>query len=46
MRSYLPSDTLAFTATQPMFERLCSLDERSILFKPFWTDLQRARRGT
>jgi hypothetical protein len=46
MRGYLPPDTLAFTATQPMFERLCSLDERSILFKPFWTDLQRARRGT
>jgi hypothetical protein len=43
MRGYLPPDVLAFTATKPMFERLCSLDERSILFKPFWTDLQRER---
>jgi hypothetical protein len=43
MRGYLPPETLAFTATKPMFERLCALDERSILFKPFWTDLQRER---
>ena len=43
MRSYLPPDVLAFTVTKPMFERLCSLDERSILFKSFWTDLQQAR---
>jgi len=24
-------DLLAFTATKPLFERLCSLDERSFL---------------
>jgi hypothetical protein len=43
MRQYLPPDMLAFTVTKPMFERLCSLDENSFLFKPFWEKLRRAR---
>lgn len=45
MRQYLPPDILAFTVTKPMFERLCALDERSFLYKPFWARLQKARRG-
>ncbi len=43
MRQWLPPDTLAFTATRPMFEQLCTLDERSFLFKPFLQRLQKAR---
>ena len=43
MRQWLPPDTLAFTVTRPMFERLCELDERSFLFKPFLQRLQSAR---
>lgn len=43
MRQYLPPDLLAFTVTRPMFERLCSLDERSFLYKPFWQRLKNAR---
>lgn len=43
MRQWLPPQTLAFTVTQPMLERLASLDERSFLFKPFLRDLQAAR---
>lgn len=43
MRQYLPADVLAFTVTKPMFRRLCSLDERSFLFKPFLGRLQKAR---
>jgi hypothetical protein len=43
MRQYLPEDILAFTVTRPMFEQLCSLDERSFLFKPFWKRLRKAR---
>ena len=43
MRQHLPSNILAFTANRPMFERLCSLDERSFLFKPFWKRLKKAR---
>ena len=43
MRQYLPPDTLAFTVTKPMFERLASLDERSFLSKPFWKRLMKAR---
>jgi hypothetical protein len=43
MRKHLPADIVAFTVTKPMFERLCALDERSFLYKPFWRDLQRAR---
>lgn len=44
MRRYLPPDILAVTVTKPMFERLCSLDERSFLYKPFWRELVEARR--
>ena len=44
MRQWLPPDTLAFTVTRLMFERLCELDERSFLFKPFLQRLQRARK--
>jgi hypothetical protein len=43
MRHYLPPDILAFTVTKPMFERLCSLGERSFLHKPFLTKLRKAR---
>jgi hypothetical protein len=43
MRGFLPPNLLAFTVTKPMFERLCRLDERSFLSKPFWTNLRRAR---
>ncbi len=43
MRQYLAPDLLAFTVTKPMFERLCALDERSFLFKPFWERLRKAR---
>jgi hypothetical protein len=45
MREHLPPDLLAFTVNKPMFEQLCALDRRSVLHKPFWTRLQRARRG-
>lgn len=43
MRQFLSPDVLAFTATRPMFERLCRLDQKSFLNKPFWQRLQRAR---
>lgn len=43
MRQYLPPDILAFTVTVPMFEQLCSLDEKSFLFKPFLKNLRKAR---
>jgi hypothetical protein len=46
MRKYLPSNILAFTVTKPMFERLCSLDKKSFLFKPFIQDLIKARKGS
>ncbi|MBN2169825.1 MAG: DUF169 domain-containing protein [Candidatus Krumholzibacteriota bacterium] len=45
MRGHLPPGLLAFTVTVPMFERLCALDERSFLDKPFWQNLRRARAG-
>jgi hypothetical protein len=45
MRQYLPPDILAFTVTKPMFERICSLDRDSFLYKPFWKDLVKARDG-
>ena len=44
MRQYLPRDLLAFTVTRPMFERLCALDEKSFLFKPFLKNLRKARK--
>lgn len=43
MRHYLPRDILSLTVTRPMFERLCGLDERSFLFKPFWKRLMKER---
>jgi len=43
MRQYLPADILAFTVTKPMFAWLCSLDERSFLYKPFLQRLRKAR---
>jgi hypothetical protein len=43
MRQYLPPDIMAFTVTRPMFERLCSLDQKSFLYKQFWKRLQKAR---
>lgn len=43
MRQHIPPDILAFTVTKPMFERLCSLDKRSFLYKPFLKRLREAR---
>ncbi len=43
MRRHLPPDILAFSVTKPMFEQLCSLDERSFLYKPFLQNLKKAR---
>jgi hypothetical protein len=43
MRQYIPPEILGFTVTKPMFERLCSLDERSFLYKPFLLRLRKAR---
>lgn len=43
MRQHLPPDTLAFTVTKPMFKRLCDLDERSFLYKPFLRRLRESR---
>ena len=43
MRQFLPADILAFTVTKVMYERLCGLDEKSFLYKPFWKNLQKAR---
>jgi Uncharacterised ArCR, COG2043 len=43
MRQWLPAEILAFTVTKPMFERLCLLDERSFLYKPFLRRLHDAR---
>lgn len=44
MRKALPPDILAFTVTKSMFEELCSLDDSSFLYKPFWVDLRKSRR--
>ena len=43
MRRYLPPDILGFTVTKAMFEELCTLDEKSFLYKPFWERLQKSR---
>ncbi len=43
MRQYLPPDIMAFTVTKPLFEKLCSLDEKSFLYKPFWQNLRKKR---
>lgn len=45
MRDQLPREVVGFTATVPMFERLCALDRRSFLGKSFLADLRRSRRG-
>ena len=42
-RQSFPPDILAFVVTKPMFERLCTLDEQSFLYKPFWDELQQER---
>ncbi len=44
MRQHLPPDLLLFTVTPSMFARLCSLDERSFLYKGFWKRLCDARQ--
>lgn len=46
MRQHLPPDILAFTVTAPMFGRICALDERSFLDKPFLQRLLKSRGGT
>jgi hypothetical protein len=43
MRQWLPPDILGFSVTVPMFEQLCSLDEKSFLNKPFLKNLQKSR---
>lgn len=43
MRPNLPPNIALFTVTPPMFTRLCSLDERSFLYKGFWERLCNAR---
>ena len=43
MRQFLPPNILAFTVTRTMYERLCRLDEKSFLFKPFLKELKRSR---
>ena len=43
MRQHLPPDILTFTVTKPMFKRLCDLDERSFLYKPFLWNLKESR---
>ncbi len=45
MRKYLPPNLLAFTVTKPMFEKLCKLDKKSFLEKPFLKNLETARRS-
>lgn len=42
-RKYIPANLLAFTVTKPLFEQLCSLGERSYLYKAFWKELKRRR---
>jgi hypothetical protein len=45
MRQWLPPDVLAFTATRPLFEQLCSFGADSFLTKPFLSRLIKARGG-
>ena len=45
MRPHLPPDILSFTVTPLMFRQLCSLDERSFLYKPFLQRLKATRGG-
>jgi hypothetical protein len=46
MRQHLPTDILAFTVTKLMLGRLCTLDERSFLYKPFLQRLKKTRGAT
>lgn len=46
MRDNLPPDLLLVSLTRAMFTRLCALDERSFLGKPFLKNLRKARGGT
>lgn len=46
MRRYLPPELIAFTVTRSMFKRLCDLDNKSFLEKPFLGNLKKARGGT
>ena len=39
---YTDKDSM-FTVNRPLFERLCALDEKSFLYKPFWKGLQSTR---
>jgi hypothetical protein len=43
MRQHLPADILGFVVTPSMFQRLCRLDEKSFLYKPFLKRLRKAR---
>jgi hypothetical protein len=43
MREHVKPDQMLFTVTKPMFERLCSLDEKSFLYRKFWNGLREAR---
>lgn len=48
MRRYLEPQTMCFTATRPMFERLCAAadDRASFFYKGFLRDLEKARGRT
>lgn len=43
MRQHIPPEILGFVVTQSMFKRLCNLDERSFLYKPFLQRLRKSR---
>jgi len=43
MRQHLPPDIISLTVTVPMYRRLCGLDERSFLYRPFWKRVMKAR---
>ncbi len=45
MRQHLPPNIMTFVVTRKMFEELCTLDERSFLYKPFLERLKKARGG-
>lgn len=45
MRPHIPPDILTFAVTRSMFRRLCELDERSFLYRPFLGRLRKARGG-
>lgn len=43
MRQHLPPNAFLFTVTRSLFVRLCSLDEKSFLYKGFWKRLRKSR---